>query len=108
MCTRGNKNNDAVFTPDINMQHKRGTHFHGGDPTYFSFRAVPEEFIIGVEVAHIRALSPPENMYRESGRCHIDGFQQAVEQVWADALPAQTERIEAHYSRLAEQIAARL
>jgi hypothetical protein len=90
-------------------QHRLGTHFMGGEPAYFSFKLVPERFVAGVEVAHIRTLEPPENTLMESRSVPFwDALVAAIDSIWADDLPRQRARLDARYTELAEQIARSL
>lgn len=91
-------------------QHARTTFFWGGDPSLYSYREVPEVLCSAIEVAHIKALQPIENQFTESGG--YEWLQRlmtpAIECAWRDVRPAQAERIDALYGKLAEQIASRL
>lgn len=90
-------------------QHARRTFFQGGDPSFYSYRLVPECAIMAVEVAHIKALGPRENQFMEVGGCLLrEPMTPAVAHVWRDALPVQRARVDARYSEMMEQIAARL
>jgi hypothetical protein len=91
-------------------QHAQGTYFFGGSPSMYSFKLVPEPLITAVEVAHIKALEPPENVLRESGGkiSLIETMVPAIHQIWAYELPRQRARLDTYYRETAEQIAARL
>ncbi len=90
-------------------QHERGTIFLGGRPTFYSYKLVPDCAIVGVEVAHIKALAPRENSFMEAG-CSLLNEQMiaAIEHVWKDAMPVQVARLDAQYSAIIQQIADRL
>lgn len=90
-------------------KHERRTVFSSGNPTHFSFKIVPESLIAAVEVAHIRALAPFENMFMEaSGSTLHDPMTAAIQQAWGNTAGAHRESIGVRHSALLEQIAARL
>jgi hypothetical protein len=89
-------------------QHQRRTAFWA-TPSLYSYRLVPPELVAGVEVAHIDALSPRENRSKDSASTPFqDALTAAIEAAWQDVLSAQQARLDAAYTKLAEQIAARL
>lgn len=92
------------------LRQHDGTAFWGGKPSLYSFRLVPLGFIAAVECAHIQALAPPENQFMEVGghAAMRRPMISAIERIWREALPAQRERLDAAYTVIAEQIAARL
>lgn len=89
-------------------QHREGTCFMA-TPSLFSFREVPDRLIAGVEAAHILALSPIENRAGETSRTPFhDAMMAAIDAAWRDVLPAQKTWLDAAYTKLMEEIAARL
>lgn len=81
--------------------------FWGG--VLLSYREVPEEYLNGVEMVHIKTLAPSQNVARQAAALPFWGaMSQAIDRAWQDVLPAMKERIAARDTALAEQIAARL
>lgn len=78
------------------IAHKRSTSFMWSRPCFYSYRTIPEQWILGAEAAHIDALWPLEN--HQAGRSHWAWRKQmaaAIEQIWAPVLPEQRARIDA-------------
>lgn len=99
----------SVAISDRLWQHKRRSHFVDARPVFYSWREVPEFAIAGVEVAHIKALTPIENRFMEAGVHAIhDQMMEAISATWADCLPEMKRRIDENLTRDLEQIASRL
>lgn len=90
-------------------RHLAHSCFFSGEPRFFSFRRVPKAFLATMEVAHIQALEPLENIFEESAGVSVRGFiEPAIEAAWASVRAEQQERLYRRYSAHVEQIAARL
>jgi|GEM_PF-4003765 len=74
-----------------------------------SYRPVPDEYLAGVEMAHVKTLEPFHNEAREAcGLPFWDDLCRAIDAAWADVLPGMRARVIAHDRETNEQIAAGL
>jgi hypothetical protein len=84
-------------------------HMPGFGGFALSYRLVPEEFLAGVEMAHVKTLEPFHNVAHEAaGLPFWDAMCGAIDAAWRDVWPEMRERVQARESAIIEQIAARL
>jgi hypothetical protein len=87
----------------------RSHHMPGFGGAMLSYRLVPEKYLAGVEMAHVKTLEPFHNSARESADLPFWGAMcAAIDGAWRDIWPEMYERVRARESAINEQIAARL
>jgi hypothetical protein len=91
----------------------RDHHMPSFGGSMLSYRLVPEQYLAGVEMAHIKTLEPYHNDAREAaGLPFWDAMCGAIDAAWQDVWPVMYERVyateRAIVRKVAEQIAARL
>ena len=74
-----------------------------------SYRMVPEQYLDGVEMAHIKTLEPFHNEACEAADTPFwNAMCAAIDAAWRDVWPTMLERVRARETAIHEQIASRL